>query len=78
MGAKSGSTLGMTSVCQTPSRAMLDPAASVTSQTWPSRAMTSCILLTVLSKSASVGAITTTGTVLSTSAMGPCFSSPDA
>ena len=49
-----------------------------TSITLPSRAITSCMLETVLSKSASEGASTMTGTSSSISAIGPCLSSPDA
>ena len=62
----------------TPSPAAAIPSASETSSTGPCRAITSCMFETVFSNSGSDGATTTTGTIRSTSAMGPCLSSPDA
>ena len=54
------------------------PSASEMKITRPPRAMTSCALEAVLSKSGPEGAQTITGTPSSISAMGPCFISPAA
>ena len=54
------------------------PLASDMKITLPPRAITSCMLEKVFSNSASLGAMTMTGTVSSISAIGPCFSSPAA
>jgi len=60
----------------TPSLSLKWLSRSANTYTWPPRARTSCMLDFTFSSSASFGAITTTGMSSSTSASGPCLSSP--
>ena len=76
IGAKSFVVLGIIIVFHVPSRASFAPSESVINKTFPPRAITSCMLETVLSNKSSFGANTITGIFSSTNAIGPCFNSP--
>ena len=78
IGAEKALALGNSITCSAKRFSAGAPSASVKAITRPPRAAASCRLLAVFSKSGPEGQSAITGTLLSISAMGPCFISPAA
>ena len=76
-GVSSSRTMGISTRSWATSRASSSPSVA-TAMTCASRAFASWRLLSVRSYQLSFGASTSTGTLLSMSAIGPCFISPAA